>query len=196
MPATTWQDRKHAAGRAALLNGLQNLPDGFAVVIGGAAGRARLLDRFEARPIGAGPGVEGALVEIERALIVVLRGRASRRLIAVGRTARIVGCRRVRDVQGFLNGRKRDFCRVFDLFGIVRHVQSEPSFYFLRIGILRLSLALTALASSKPAHPRAVESAAPGSACPLHPQTSYWLGRANEMAPINTILIIVNSRTP
>src|ERR1700691_2719877 len=35
-----------------------------------------------------------------------------------------------------------------------------------------------------------------GSACPLHPQTSYWLGRANEMAPVNTILIIVNSPTP
>src|SRR3954467_13377694 len=29
-------------------------------------------------------------------------------------------------------------------------------------------------------------------ACPLHPQTSYWLGDANEMVAINTILIIVN----
>jgi hypothetical protein len=26
-----------------------------------------------------------------------------------------------------------------------------------------------------------------------HPETSYWLGDANEMAAINTILIIVNS---
>ncbi len=123
------EDRKHAAGRAALLNGLQELPDGFAVVIGGAAGRTRLLDRLEARPIGVGPRIEGALVEIERALVIVLRGRVGRREIAVGRTARIIACRRVRDVQGFLNGRKRDFCGVFDLFGIVRHVQSEPSFY-------------------------------------------------------------------
>ena len=31
------------------------------------------------------------------------------------------------------------------------------------------------------------------SACPLHPETSYWLGGANEMAPVNTILIILNS---
>jgi hypothetical protein len=30
------------------------------------------------------------------------------------------------------------------------------------------------------------------SACPPHPQTSYWVSRANEMAAIKTILIIVN----
>jgi hypothetical protein len=28
----------------------------------------------------------------------------------------------------------------------------------------------------------------------LHPKTSYWLGDAKEMAAINTILIIVNSK--
>ena len=50
------------AGRAALLNRLQNLTDGFAVVIGGAAARARLLDRFKHRPVGAEAGVERALV--------------------------------------------------------------------------------------------------------------------------------------
>jgi hypothetical protein len=33
-------------------------------------------------------------------------------------------------------------------------------------------------------------------ACPLRPETSYWLGGTNEMAAINTILIIVNSATP
>src|SRR6266853_3136570 len=32
--------------------------------------------------------------------------------------------------------------------------------------------------------------------CPPHPETSYWLGGANEMAAINTILIIVNSPPP
>src|SRR3954469_18542290 len=32
----------------------------------------------------------------------------------------------------------------------------------------------------------------PHLACPLHPQSSYWLGDANEMVAINTILIIVN----
>jgi hypothetical protein len=46
---------------------------------------------------------------------------------------RVVGCRRISDVQGFLNGRKRDFCRVFDLLGMISHVQSDPSLYFLRI---------------------------------------------------------------
>src|SRR3954451_4815480 len=36
----------------------------------------------------------------------------------------------------------------------------------------------------------------PHLACPLHPQTSYWLGDANEMLAINTILIIVNGGRP
>src|SRR5258707_1191791 len=36
----------------------------------------------------------------------------------------------------------------------------------------------------------------PHPACPLHPQTSYWLGDANEMLAINTILIIVNGGPP
>jgi hypothetical protein len=30
-------------------------------------------------------------------------------------------------------------------------------------------------------------------ACPVLPQTSYWLGRSNEMAGIKIILIIVNA---
>jgi hypothetical protein len=29
-----------------------------------------------------------------------------------------------------------------------------------------------------------------------HPETSYWQGEANEMAAINTILIIVNNAVP
>ena len=41
------------AGGPALLDRLQNLPDGFAVVIGGAAGGARLLDRLEDLAVGA-----------------------------------------------------------------------------------------------------------------------------------------------
>ena len=59
-------ERIDVAGGAALLNGLQNLPDGFAVVIGGAAGRARLLDRFKDLPVGARAGVESALVVSRR----------------------------------------------------------------------------------------------------------------------------------
>jgi hypothetical protein len=38
--------------------------------------------------------------------------------------------------------------------------------------------------------------ACPSAACPLHPQTSYWLSDANEMLAINTFLIIVNSFKP
>ena len=34
---------------------------------------------------------------------------------------------RIADVERFLNGRERDFSGIFDLLGIVRHVQSEPS---------------------------------------------------------------------
>ena len=45
--------RIDAAGRAALLDCLQNLPDGFAIVIGGATGTARLFDRIEYRPLRA-----------------------------------------------------------------------------------------------------------------------------------------------
>ena len=51
-------ERIDAAGRAALLDRLQNLSDGFAIVIGGATGAARLFDRIEHRPIGASARVE------------------------------------------------------------------------------------------------------------------------------------------
>ena len=40
------------------------------------------------------------------------------------------------------------------------------------------------------------ERAALGRLVRSHPETSYWLGDANEMAAINTILIIVNSTAP
>ena len=52
-------------------------------------------------------------------------------------TPRVVGGRDVTDVEGFLDGRKRDFSRVFGLLGIVRHVQSEPSCYFATRRALR-----------------------------------------------------------
>ena len=41
--------------------------------------------------------------------------------------------------------------------------------------------------------PRGTQARPSPAACPLHPQTSYWLSDANEMAAIKTILIIVNS---
>jgi hypothetical protein len=40
------------------------------------------------------------------------------------------------------------------------------------------------------------ESAAVARLVRHHPETSYWLGDANEMAAINTILIIVNNAGP
>ena len=45
------RQRIGVAGGAALLNRLQSLADGFAVVIGGATGRARFFDRVEIGPI-------------------------------------------------------------------------------------------------------------------------------------------------
>src|SRR6202021_4061712 len=50
-------------------------------------------------------------------------------------------------------------------------------------------------AGSTPCHPARHQSPVVPPACPLDPETSYWLGDANEMAAINTILIIVNSPT-
>jgi hypothetical protein len=43
---------------AAFLDRLQDLSDGLAIVVGGAARAARLFDRVEHRPIGARPRVE------------------------------------------------------------------------------------------------------------------------------------------
>ena len=80
--------RIDAAGRAALLDGLQNLSDGFAIVVGGATAAARLLDRIEYRPLRAGAGVERCFGEG--------RGRGGigrRRDLAVDRIAVGVGAR-------------------------------------------------------------------------------------------------------
>jgi hypothetical protein len=51
--------------------------------------------------------------------------------------------------------------------------------------------------SSKPDFPNAGrESAVIARLVRHHPETSYWQGDANEMAAINTILIIVNNAAP
>ena len=123
--------RIDAAGRAALLDCLQNLSDGFAIVIGGATRRARLFDRIEYRPVHARTRINA---RIERGFGVGRgRGRnAGRRKVVVADRIAIGIDGGVTDVQRFLNGGKRDFGGIFDLLGIVRHVQSEPS-YFLRV---------------------------------------------------------------
>ena len=177
--------RVDAARRAALLNRLQKLPDGFAVVIGGAARRARIIE--EHRTIGALARVEGGLVESGRRLrrhvgdVVSLRGEFG--------FASVVG---IADVQGFLNGRKRNFSRVFDLFGIVRHVRAL---------ILLMRTASGEPSANAPRRLRNWRHAPCGAKTrpkrPLvrsHP-VNILLACAdpNEMAAINTILIIVNS---
>ena len=192
-------ERKGAAGGTALLEGLQDLADGFAVVIGGAAGSAAA---FRSTQRSAAPGClarcrgcrmkarcKPAAPKPQRwhrcALIVV-------ESIVAKKIAISVGVRSVADVQGFLNGRKRDFGRVFDLFGVVRHVQSEPSLLYTRpAGLARLSQAVKPVLS-----PSAARKRDRGPACPRDPETSYWLRDANEMAAINTILIIVNNAAP
>src|ERR1700692_2444937 len=87
------------------------------------------------------------------------------------------------------------FLGLFAMFSL------SPSFYFLlfthltstRPGTVRAN----APASSKPvSHLARRVSAAVRRLVPPHPETSYWQGGANEMAAINTILIIVNSRMP
>src|SRR6185312_8031848 len=100
--------RVDAAGRTALLDRLQNLSDGFAIVIGGATGAARLL---------------GASAPVKRHIGIGWRGRRTGRRgefvaerISAGVDARIA------DVERFLNGRERDFSRILDLLRIVRHV--------------------------------------------------------------------------
>jgi hypothetical protein len=40
-----------------------------------------------------------------------------------------------------------------------------------------------------------VEAAECPAGCPALPETSYWLGRSNEMGPVNRFLIIVNVGT-
>ena len=121
--------RIDAAGRAALLDRLQDLSDGFAIVVGGATGTARLLDRIEHRTI----GVLAHVARVVRCFGIGRRGGGNGRrrdVVADRISAGVDG--RVADVQRFLNGGKRDFSGIFDLLGSVRHVQSEPS-YFLRI---------------------------------------------------------------
>ena len=80
--------------------------------IGSNIGRSALGARVE-RAVGSRPVSDGAMSE--RAQVAARPNSGWRRRAGVA------------DVQGFLNGRKRDFGRVFDLLGIVRHVQSEPS---------------------------------------------------------------------
>ena len=177
--------RIDAARRAALLQGLQNLSDRLTIVVGGAPGAARFIDRFEHRTIGARAGVERQIGKAR-----CRSGNCRRRNFAVDRTA-IRLCTGFTDVQGFLDGRKRDFGGIFDLLGIVRHVQSKPS-VLVRVG-------QPADVPRKPEAgvvPKSGAQAYPSTACPLHPETSYWLRDANEMVAIKTFLIIVNSFVP
>ena len=114
------------AGRAARLQRLEQLADGLAVVIGGAARGARFLDRIE---YGA---LVGGSARLERRLVEHGRHRRRdrrRRFVAHRCVAAGIGSR-VADVEGFLDRRKRNFCGIFDLFGSVGHVQSSPRYLY------------------------------------------------------------------
>src|SRR5262249_40364046 len=110
--------------RGATLQGAQDLADGFAVVVGGAAQQA-LLFRLANLLLGRGGG-DGA----PRRLRTVLLGRRHRRDLCGGRT----GGLRLRGVarRGFhgvarrervLDRRKRRFRRILDLLRSVCHVR-------------------------------------------------------------------------
>ncbi|WP_410712084.1 hypothetical protein [Bradyrhizobium sp. BEA-2-5] len=119
------KEQREGVARAFSLQRLQHLADGFAIIIGGAARRARFLDRLERRTIGI------TRTGLERCGRKIGSGRQVRRRGAFVEGAAILRAL-FTDVQGFLDRRKRNFCGVFDLFRSVRHVQSEPSHYFTR----------------------------------------------------------------
>src|SRR5205085_5308845 len=100
---------------------------------------------------------------------------------------------RVADVQGFLDRRKRNFCRVFDLFRSVRHVQSEPS---LLVRVPPRALRATQAHRSDHAAYADLRAIPTRTACPPISATSYWQSVANEMPAIKTFLIIVNRIVP
>ncbi|GCC45481.1 hypothetical protein chiPu_0029804, partial [Chiloscyllium punctatum] len=120
------EEQREGVAGAPSLQGLQHLADGLAIVIGGAARGARLLDRLEGRTIGSRTGLERCGGKIRRRRRQAGRHRAFVEGAAVFRAL-------FADVEGFLDGRKRDFGGIFDLLGSVRHVQSKPSHY-LRVG--------------------------------------------------------------
>ncbi len=105
------------------MNRLQNLADRLAIVIGRPARKARLFNGLECLAIVAGARVESAVVKRRGG------GRLRRRGIMTDRDLISIRRRHVTDIQGFLNGRKRYLGGVFDLFGIVRHVQPTPLFH-------------------------------------------------------------------
>src|ERR1700722_12208000 len=87
------------------------------------------------------------------------------------------------------------FLGLFAMFSLSPRFTFYAS-YFLRVLRVPEESRANAPASSNRYPPCAVQKRGRPPACPPHPQTSYWLGVTNEMAAINTILIIVNSTTP
>jgi len=101
-----------------------NWPDGLAVIIGGAGG---LRGPRSARTPG-GPCSGGTRTNWRKNRYG--RRKARRRDVLVGGAAVLRAL--FADIEGFLNGRKRDFGGIFDLLGSVRHVQSQPLSLFTR----------------------------------------------------------------
>jgi hypothetical protein len=90
------------AGRAVLLQRLQNLADGLAIVIGGAATEARLLNRIKGRTFGSDAGIEAGFVEVY--------GAGGRCVVGAQ-----IGLTRSVHIERLLNGRESDFGRILGL---------------------------------------------------------------------------------
>ena len=119
-------ERINVAGGTPLLDRLQNLTDGLAIVIGGPPRKALRFNGLECLAILTVLAV-AAGAHVERAFVI---GRGHGRYgVMMDRHLILIGRRRVTDVEGFLNSRKRHLGGVFDLFWIVRHDQPTPLFH-------------------------------------------------------------------
>ena len=170
--------RIDVAGGAALLDRLQNLADGLAVIVRGA-------------PIEK--GFVGWLVlkrpRAEHRLVTGRFGHCNRGNDRWCSRAGAVRGRRFAHIQGFLNCRKRNFGGVLSLLGTVRHASLRPCLHSRKPrNDARRGAFLPSTIRGGP------ESCLCRPACALLPQTSYWLAGSNEMDVINTILTILNHR--
>ncbi len=123
-------DRVDVAPRTALLDSLQQLTDGLAIVVGRASRCGCRLVAAQIDAVGGDVIVEGGRKTLARnrgnRLGTRRRRRAVGAILALAAVKIQAGRGRVRDVQRFLNGGQRDFGGIFDLFGIVRHLDLRP----------------------------------------------------------------------
>jgi len=107
-------------GRGGPSGSLQNLSDSFAIVVGGAARAARLVELIERLTVWA-----RARVELRVRIILRRRRNGRRRQFAAHRISVAVDVD-VADVERLLNGGKRDFGGIFDLLGLFAMFSLSP----------------------------------------------------------------------